>query len=314
MKTNAFSPGSAGRRAGFSLVELLVVVSIMAILVGLGVAATMKFREGATEQTIKKQVQRLQLTLNREYEAVVGKCQKEPVPDAVLAYCGNDRDRARAVHTAATLRIMFPETFDEATTGFTIPPNDPSGFAYRPKATFQQVKNITSASADQQAAVLLHLILKERSVGSGEGEDGGSTGEIRTVNFQASVAPMSRDLSVFIDSRGDLIRYFRWASNDMELDQAPYAHASPAGSIDPLDPKKVVGTSYAAALNVAPFNLQFGNHNRVPSVISYGKDKTFDYYYPKDAVIPSPPAPTPPPITKSAGDDIVGYRLNRQGN
>ncbi|MBP3958492.1 type II secretion system protein [Gemmata sp. G18] len=282
MKTNALTPVRTGRRAGFTLVELLVVVSIMAVLVGLGFVALMKFRANTTNDAVKSQVKRLQLALNQEYATVLAKCQKDPVPDAVIVYCGGDRERAKAVHTAATLRVNFPETFTEAST-----PSFSIGALYEQKVSFKPVWNNTGGSAAEQSAVLLYLILKEKSIGGGGGEEGGSTGEIKTVNLGG------KDFSIFVDVRGAPVSFKRWAQTT-ELDNPPYATV---GSPDPLDPKKLVinwtPSTQRDALNAAPYNLQFNGRNRVPSVVGWGDNKTFD---------------------NLSGDDVLGYQFNRQGN
>ena len=286
MKSNALTPGRTGRRAGFTLIELLVVVSIMAVLVGLGFVALMKFREGTTNDAVKSQVKRLQLALNQEYATVLAKCQKDPVPDAVIAYCGGDRDRARAVHTAATLRANFPDTFAEASASFQI---GVSGniCTYERKVSFKPVWDLTTTSTDSEAAVLLYLILKEKSIGGGGGEEGGSTGEVKVINLG------NKDFSIFIDPRGASVSFKRWAQTT-ELNNPPYA--TPA-TPDPLDPKNLVinwaDSASRNTLNAAPRSLQFEGKNRVPSVVGWGANKKFDGL---------------------SGDDVLGYQFNRQGN
>lgn len=286
MKLKAFPRRMhAARRSGFTLIEMLVVISIVVVILGVGVGATMKFREAATNRAADDQMKQLQIALNGQYETVVSQCNKDKPPDAILAYCGGDPDRTRAVHAAAMLRTYFPDTFAEATTPFTIGTqtyNSPT------RAAFKQVAGSTGLNAEQQSAALVYLILSEQAVGQGSGEVRSKEGMVKD--------SAGKEFKVFLDPWNNPIRFTRWTQT-ADLDAAPYAHASPSGSIDPLDPKSRVVTvtstwtaaSHRDPLNAAPRNLLFVNKNRVPSVFSSGKDKT------------------------DVTDDRFGYKLNRQG-
>lgn len=308
-RRTAVGPG----RDGFTLVELLVVMTIIGLLAGLLVAGAMKFKDAQVEATTDAQLTRLQLKLSTDYKDVLQKCHKEQPPDLILQYCG-DPDRARAVHTAATLRVNFPETFSEATTPFFV-----GSYAYQPKKTFASVAGAgpvpttepqKSQRQQQERAALLFLILTERATGGGGGDDTGSAGERRTA------AIGGKELTYFIDLYGQPIVYERWAqtlpagTSLGELDVAPYARASVGGNKDPLDPKNLVaGWSDAAKLNVlrdkssdSVPKLLFNASNRVPTVISAGRNKTFDSSIGTGA-----------PGGQYSGDDRVGFRLERSG-
>ena len=299
MVPKVFRPRAAGR-AGFTLIELLVVISIMSLLIGLIVSASMRFRETAAAEADKTQIKQRQLKLYDDYSAVLQKCHQQPIPDEIVAFCEGNVDRARAVHTAATLRAHFPETFVEAANDFTI-----NGYKYEKKSTFKAVVRVTGATADEEAAVLLYLILTERSVGgTGGSPDNVAAGEKRTVKFGV------KDFEMFIDRRGTPLTYRRWLRS-AELDAAPYSHLAPGSTIDPLDPKNLVagwtgavGTANRTYLNkttaTSP-NLGFGDpptgtarRNRRPSVISFGKNKVYDNF-------------------AAGSDDLIGYQFDRQG-
>ncbi len=276
------------RRAGFTLIEMLVVISIIVVIIGVGIGATMRFRDAATNAAGDNQLKQMQIALNDQYQAVVNDCHKNKTPEAVLVYSGGNKDRAQAIHTAAMLRAHFPETFAEATTSFSI---GTQAYNNPPRGAFKQVAGSSGLSLDEQAAVLLYLVLSEQAVGLGNSE-------VRSAESNVKDSA-GKEFKVFVDPRGTPVRYYRWAQS-AQLDATPYGHASPAGSLDPLDPRKLVaGTPYASTpttgLNAAPLNLRFTNNNRVPSVVSFGKNKVNDNFAPE-------------------ADDSVGYRLNRQGN
>jgi prepilin-type N-terminal cleavage/methylation domain-containing protein len=71
-------------RAGFTLVEMLVVVAIIGILAALTAGATMQVigsqKKSNTEQTIIK----VAAALDREWKAEVARAKEEPIPDSIL--------------------------------------------------------------------------------------------------------------------------------------------------------------------------------------------------------------------------------------
>ncbi|MFM8272535.1 MAG: prepilin-type N-terminal cleavage/methylation domain-containing protein [Gemmata sp.] len=269
------------RRAGFTLIELLVVISIVVVLLGVSVGAVMRFRQTAADRAADDQLKQLQIALRLQYDTVVRDCNKDKaVPDAVIAYADNDMDRARALHTAATLRVNFPDTFAEATAGVTVGPQ-----TYPAKAAFKSCTG--NPPPDVQAAALLYLVLMERSVGLGNSE----------VKATESVVNGFR---VFKDPYGTPVQYYRWAQTPGgELDAPPYTPAS-AKSKDPLDPVNKVltwsapgNTTKQTEITNLRSALAFKGNNRVPSVVSFGKNKTNNSF---------------------GVDDRVGFRLDREGN
>lgn len=284
--THAHGPSAAPARQAFTLIELLVVISIIGVLSALLVAGAMKFKDAAVTNANDALVTRHQRALDAEYSAVVQKCQKEPVPDLVVKYCGGNEDRARAVHTAATLKVNFPDTFADAVASFNI-----NGQPYNAKNTFASVNGATATPQLPESAVLLYLIIKERSTAGGTGDDTGSPGEQRTgtLNKASGTVPVT----VFIDPYGMPLVYKRWMRNT-ELNQPPFTATNPV-SKDPLDPKNLVAPwTNASTLNAAPYNLGFTGENRVATIYSFGKDKNDN-------------------AAALGSDDRVGYRLARFG-
>ncbi|MDY3552350.1 prepilin-type N-terminal cleavage/methylation domain-containing protein [Gemmata sp. JC717] len=289
MHTNTLARGRSARQA-FTLIELLVVISIIGLLTGLIVAGTMKFKDVSRVNAADAQVTKYQQALEAEYNFVVQKCHKEGPPDLVITYCGGNVERAKAVHTAASLRINFPETFAEAEAAASFSIN---GYQYNVKNTFASVRGIASATpasttsiptANEQKAILLYLIVKEKAT-AGTGNDTDASGEYRTVTFG------TKSLTLIIDSFGSPLVYNRWARGG-ELENPPYVAQSSATTKDPLDPRGLVSAwSGLSSLNTIA-DLGFNNQNRLPTVVSSGRNKIFENF---------------------GGDDRVGYRLSRFG-
>src|SRR5262249_47702093 len=108
----------ARRRGAFTLVELLVVLSIIAILIALSAAATLRFLGVQPATDTRTQLQRLDSTLRTQWSAVADQARKEPIPadirPAIEAIAGGDTERTRVIWVKLRLKQAFPTSFAEA--------------------------------------------------------------------------------------------------------------------------------------------------------------------------------------------------------
>jgi prepilin-type N-terminal cleavage/methylation domain-containing protein len=138
---NPTSLRSNAGRAGFTLVELLVVMAIIATLAALTVSATMRVITVQDEATTKTLIQKVHSTLQKHWEAVIDKASKEPFPKALkdprtgmpmyadfanevlfpLATANlsqpptvTDVQRARVIYIKMRLKQEFPMSYAEA--------------------------------------------------------------------------------------------------------------------------------------------------------------------------------------------------------
>jgi prepilin-type N-terminal cleavage/methylation domain-containing protein len=301
----------ATARPGFTLVELLVAVSIVAILVALTSVALTKTTESQKRATTKDQVYKLQKTLDAEYERVVQQCAAEAarktIPQPVVDYCDGDPDRAKAVWTAMQLRRNFPDSFAEAVTPFTAIP----GYQLNPQATFVGVAGVGSAAGapdPAESAVLLYTILASKSVSGG----GAMASSADDLGQQVPVTIGGRQFKAFADSWEDPttgqrrpILFCRWFGSgyrghplEGEVQNQEYVGSvnqfSP-NNRDPLDPRNLVlgwttgGVPNAAKRAQMAAGLWFNGNNRTATAYSLGKDLT------------------------DPSDEIMGYRSRRFG-
>src|SRR5688572_30121657 len=113
------APGSlritcARARRGMTLIEILVALSIVAILLALTGAALQKTRERSDFNRTSESVYKFQKALDEEYGRRNAAARKEDYDQALFNFCDGSKERAQAVHVAIQQRRYFPQTFAEA--------------------------------------------------------------------------------------------------------------------------------------------------------------------------------------------------------
>ncbi|MCS6866938.1 MAG: type II secretion system protein [Gemmataceae bacterium] len=277
-------------RTAMTLVELLVVLAIAATLVALTGAAVYKTAEVQKMRATKNQLFKLQQSLDAEYERIVKQCEADQlqgrVPPEVVAYCDNDRERIRSVWTAMKLRQHFPDSFAEATSGFQIgiPPNT-NIYTLQPLATFASLQGVPNPDPVTQSAVLLYIIVAEKSV-SGGGAMASSADELGPTR---AIALGNRNFRVFLDAYENPVGFQRWRQTP-DVQTPDYVDVK-SNFHDPLDPTgKISQWPDATKRSAMSTGLRFNNLNRLATVFSTGKDRNF-----------------------GTDDDLYGYVLRRHG-
>jgi prepilin-type N-terminal cleavage/methylation domain-containing protein len=150
---------SATVRRGFTLVEILVVLAIIAVLIGLGAAAIMKTRVVQETRNTSTLITKVDQALQKQYRITVETARNEPPCALAVAMSGNppDLDRAKVIHVKLRLIQDFPTSFNEI--------KNPPGLL--PNPTY--LRGIQSASVartwQDESAACLYLALKRQSRG-----------------------------------------------------------------------------------------------------------------------------------------------------
>ncbi len=299
---------TAPARRGFTLVELLVVVALLALLAALSAGAYFRIQASEKNRAAEATLSKLNTLHDRRWKAVLDTASQDAlqskIPDLVVQFAGGDKDRARAVWTYMRLKNEFPTTRAEAVTDVVIPGTAVVVLQHR--KIFDQLPN--SGTPEEQSAACLYLAL---TATGNRGETVAGDGlEQQTADINLTGGGSAR---VFVDPWAQPIIYFRMGFAP-ELNLPPYIRSGVQNRdlCDPLGKlTQAQGTWTAASLNlfwaamaqnhigagtVVPATYPIPSQNWVPTAVSAGPDKAFG-------------APT-----YFDGDNLVGFRLRREGN
>lgn len=301
----------ARRRAGFTLIEMLVVIAIIVLLIGLSSAALMRTVERQNYARSREQITKLQTALNSELAEVNKKARGAEIPQPVLDYCDGDVARARAVLVAMTQRQQFPQTFNEALTPSYItqdtngilhlrvggvPGGESPIYPHPPLAVFRGPTGVNGLTppggANEESGVLLYIILTQKSNTSGAM---GNAGDDLTNATRVDIQFGGQKREAFADGFKLAIGFRRW-ENGSEAQAPDYADQKLVYK-DPLDPAPhLIGrwsTTAAKQSEMAQLGFSAATSSssyRLASVYSFGKDKV------------------------ASADDVHGFRILKIGN
>jgi prepilin-type N-terminal cleavage/methylation domain-containing protein len=314
------------RRAGFTLVELLVVMGIILALVALSASASMRLlatqKVSVTETTITK----VDSALRKQWDAVLTAAQKEDIAarygsttyTTILGVAGNDTRRARVIYVKLRLRQEFPMNYAEA-----LSPSGPLP-AKQSYAKYLSARGKTGNAnpvAEESSACLLMALR--------EGRSGGTAG---TDDFGATSVDMVNGIEVLVDGWRRPLAFYRWPTDpgpNNEVDQlAPPASATVSRARDPQDPDGLLiatpGTStgwwYSSGRmtfeNSWCHSLHKGTapyaYYMIPVIVSAGPNGQLGITAITGA--PNPPADVMVINNQAnANDNICNYRLQRLG-
>ena len=104
------------RRHGFTLIELMVVIAIIAVLVTLAIGATMRYITAQKETNTRTIISSLDKALQKQWAKVIADAKAEAtanISSAVLTLAGGDISRARVIWIKMRLMEAFPMTYAE---------------------------------------------------------------------------------------------------------------------------------------------------------------------------------------------------------
>jgi prepilin-type N-terminal cleavage/methylation domain-containing protein len=278
----------SGRRAGFTLIELIVVLLIILVLVSLVASAVFQVintqRKSNTEQTI----QQVSTALKQQWGVVLKQADNEAIPQSVMNMAAGDSfgaARARVIWKKLRVKQEFPATYNDGrvpylnndgitVNGFNISATDLPG-----KYATALTSAGPSTGSQAESSVCLVLALSRNR--------GGVTFKPEVLGPGVMVDPNNNNLPLINDAWGNPIAFNRFPKSTdpyyTELDQS-----CPGGTAltnrDPLDPNGYLTmASWATGNPQGPVEFAKICHSvnvgasyyQVPVLVSAGLDKTF---------------------------------------
>ncbi|MFO0823511.1 MAG: prepilin-type N-terminal cleavage/methylation domain-containing protein [Gemmataceae bacterium] len=282
-------------RRGFSLVEILVVLSIIAILASLSMAAYMRIRTLQNVRTSEDVVSKVQLGLDNQVKIIADNVRLDkasPEYVGLLPFCDNDPDRTTSLLLYCRLRQAFPSPSDIALPAPTPVIFTVNAIPFRRPVAFDRIAGASDPDPNKISAAILFVALSARTQGGNTlAVDEGLAGAQLDLPVQSGGT-----VRVFKDGFGNPVPFVRFLEST-ELDTDPRFTNLKSGNKDPFDVwGKLNGWTNAANKGSAQTSVgvAFNGRNKAITAFSYGQNKT------------------PDPILGTL-DDIMGYRLRAVG-
>lgn len=298
--------GATGTRAAFTLVELLVAISIIAILGALIAAGIMSWIGAQARRNTENEIRTLYKGLLQHWDAVVSSAKKENLPAPIFPIADNDADRARIIWIKIRLMEAFPVNFTEIKNAYTVAP-----LSYIPGDRRKYMGNyasklptgyVAAAPGKTESAACLLMALKTNRDGVSHSED--------------LLAPFIRDtnndkIPELVDGWGEPLYFYRFATGNAEM-QAKVPNSIKVPFLDPLDPRGRLITTFTPA-NSALFEskihpLRSGTNAwyAIPVLVSSGPNLLSGLVANNTPPYQNMAVATP----KEADDNIYSYKIN----
>ena len=112
---------AGNRRRGFTMIEMMVVITIILALMALTASAVMKVMATQANSNTQTTLNNVQGLLTRQWSAAKDQARQEAIPPAVQSYimnnlAGTDANanaRMRVIYIKLRMRQLFPMNFNE---------------------------------------------------------------------------------------------------------------------------------------------------------------------------------------------------------
>lgn len=296
--------GIQAQRRGFTVIELLVVISIIVVLAALGAGAYFRLSANSRQRFTEDTITRLASQLQTQMAAVADRANNEPIPPAVLSAAGNDPVRARAIYVKMRLKQEFPQSFAEARSGV-------AGFL-PPLSGYTKAIEGKDGTPEQQSAVLLMLSLNRTRSGMAafDATQHVSAAAMRDIPIGGGI------MKVFVDAFGAPIVFTRWpgawsasagmGNASLTNEMKTISRQSP-DKRDPSDPEgRLNGFNLGALAGpLAPYQPPVGGDacNLSPVIWSAGPNREYGVLVGDLTTVDQ----------RAANDNIYSFRLRKDG-
>ena len=328
-------------RAGFTLIEMLIVIGIIATLAAISVGAFFQVRGSQDKSVTEVTLNKLHSTFDGKYKAVLDDA-RNSVPKSLEVLLG-DKEQARVIWTYAKLKNEFPQTAAEANWDPSLSTVVP--LPLKPRAIFSSLVNALNAlpadtplnpgerAAKVSSALMYAALTRTGTSGTMDGSEGLQQ---QTATENVTVAGTKVAVTYFRDSYDKPIGFIRHATNT-EINNPPFAKVNavsgfPAGTKSTLDPTgRMLALGNPTRMTIVDF-LNYGlpngqpnpspvvprvesmlvtldQSNHVSTFYSAGPNKEFGSE--PNATVGTNPISLD--LQEEALDNLFSYRLRREG-
>lgn len=269
------------RRAGFSFIELLIVIGLIVVLAALTISATQRVVGSQRISNTEKTVQKVATGLQKQFNVVVEQARHETIPPAALAVltplAGTDAEaprRARVLWIKLRVKGEFPMTFEEIRNPA---PGLPALLPHlQVRAYVAGIIGVPATPdpaiwpAEAQASACLYLALKRERKGERFNPDEALTAA--ELGDRPAAASSSQNVKLLIDRWGSPLSFCRWP-----IESEFYNPSGPsAGFHDAVDPEGLLSSATwsggALTTLLHPF-VPGRSYKLAPVVLSLGPNK-----------------------------------------
>jgi prepilin-type N-terminal cleavage/methylation domain-containing protein len=328
------SRSPAGRRPGFTLIEMMVVIAIIAVLAAMAASGTMQFISAQKKSNTATTIQSVNKALDEMWRAVAVKANEENYPQWVLTLAGDDARRARVLWVKLRLKQHFPMNFTEALT-----PSAPFANTYPMQSLYAAelnslgIANVNLAQnppqdpeaadglASESSVCLLMALTRGRGGANSFNPDTLGAGAVQDATY---VLRNGRNITVrqIVDAWGHPIEFYRWPALNTELNPNPLNPNPGAGVAryrDTMDPENKladgawINTPFAGQFAMMGHNVLLRRtYNLNPVLISRGPNGRLGLARPTPNQATTPDLMGPISVFNDYADNQTSYRL-REG-
>ncbi|MCI0456977.1 MAG: prepilin-type N-terminal cleavage/methylation domain-containing protein [Gemmataceae bacterium] len=272
----------AARHAGFTLVEMLVVIAILGVLMGLSGAAYFRWIDSKQYDVTEQTIRTVYKALEQHMKAVRDQANKEEIPASVMAKAQNNPQRARVIWIKLRLKQEFPMSYSEARQPYLLlAPVTP--LELPAKNEYVRILGTKPGGTAGESAACLLMALQRRRAGANP---------LNADDLGPAVGDSDNDgIKELIDGFGQPLAFSRWPTGIAELEAMnPHPTNVKAGRFaDALDPDGTLLTPgwygpniatptrertwFQTALHaISPNGVR--SYYIVPTIVSAGRDNS----------------------------------------